>query len=139
MKKEFSKFQIANLKRTAQNVYPLVRRKTKLQEEIAERQAELDSIQKQIDGYQIPIKEYTGGYTTEDLVVRTVTNTGKVDKQGNPIKVTTYTLKYPDTVVPPVEETVEEAAEVVETVEEEAGLPFGEIEDRIIEQLSNNF
>lgn len=139
MKKEFSKFQIANLKRTAQNVYPLVRRKTKLQEEIAERQAELDSIQKQIDGYQIPIKEYTGGYTTEDLVVRTVTNTGKVDKQGNPIKVTTYTLKYPDTVVPPVEETVEEAAEVVETVEEEAGLPFSEIEDKIIEQLSNNF
>ena len=36
-KKEFSKFFIASLKRTAQNVSPLVRRKQKLQAEIAER------------------------------------------------------------------------------------------------------
>ena len=37
-KKEFSKFFIASLKRTAQNVSPLVRRKQKLQAEIAERE-----------------------------------------------------------------------------------------------------
>lgn len=99
-KKEFSKFFIASLKRTAQNVYPLVRRKTKLLAEIADRQAELESIQAQIEGYQVPIKEATGGYTTEDLITRVVLTTDKVDKDGKPIKVTQYNLTYPDTIVP---------------------------------------
>lgn len=99
-KKEFSKFFIASLKRTAQNVYPLVRRKTKLLEEIAEKQAELESIQAQIEGYQVPIKEATGGFTTEDLITRVVITTDKVDKDGRPIKVTQYNLTYPDTIVP---------------------------------------
>ena len=103
-KKEFSKFFIASMKRTAQNVYPLVRRKTKLLEEMADMNAELQSIEAQIAGYQIPIKEATGGYTTEDLIVRKVTDTGKTDKDGRPIKQTTYELKYPETVIP--EETV---------------------------------
>lgn len=108
-KKEFSKFFTASLKRTAQNVYPLVRRKHKLLDEIADRQAELESIEQQIAGYQIPIKEATGGFTTEDLVKREVIDTGKVDKDGRPIKQTVYSLKYPETIVPeitdvPVEE-----------------------------------
>ncbi len=99
-KKEFSKFFIASMKRTAQNVYPLVRRKTKLLEEMADMNAELQSIEAQIAGYQIPIKEATGGYTTEDLIVRKITDTGKTDKEGRPIKQTTYELKYPETIVP---------------------------------------
>lgn len=107
MKKEFSKFFIASLKRTAQNVSPLVRRKQKLQAEIAEREEELESIQKQLDPYEAPIKEATGGYGTEDLVVRTVEVTDKLDKDGKPIKQTKWNLKYPETIVP-----VEEASEV---------------------------
>ena len=108
-KKEFSKFFTASLKRTAQNVYPLVRRKHKLLDEIADRQAELESIEQQIAGYKIPIKEATGGFTTEDLVKREVIDTGKVDKDGRPIKQTVYSLMYPETIVPeitdvPVEE-----------------------------------
>lgn len=106
MNKEFSKFFVASLKRTAQNVSPLVRRKQKLQVEIAEREEELKSIQVQLDTYEAPIKEATGGYGTEDLVVRTVEVTGKVDKDGKPIKVTKWNLKYPETIVP-VEEIVE--------------------------------
>lgn len=101
-KKEFSKFFTASLKRTAQNVYPLVRRKHKLLDEIADRQAELESIEQQIAGYQIPIKEATGGFTTEDLVKREVIDTGKVDKDGRPIKQTVYSLKYPDTIIPEI-------------------------------------
>lgn len=101
-KKEFSKFFTASLKRTAQNVYPLVRRKHKLLDEIGDRQAELESIEQQIAGYQIPIKEATGGFTTEDLVKREVIDTGKVDKDGRPIKQTVYSLKYPDTIVPEI-------------------------------------
>lgn len=100
MKKEFSKFFIASLKRTAQNVSPLVRRKQKLQEEISERELEIASIQKQLEIYEAPIKEVTGGYTTEDLVSRVVEAIDKLDKEGKPIKVTKWVLNYPDTVIP---------------------------------------
>lgn len=112
MKKEFSKFFVASLKRTAQNVSPLVRRKQKLQAEIADREEELKSIQVQLDTYEAPIKEATGGYGTEDLVVRTVEVTDKVDKDGKPVKVTKWNLKYPETIVP-----VEETAETAETAD----------------------
>lgn len=119
MKKEFSKFFVASLKRTAQNVSPLVRRKQKLQAEIADREEELKSIQVQLDTYEAPIKEATGGYGTEDLVVRTVEVTGKVDKDGKPIKMTKWSLRYPETIVP-----VEEVAETAEPADEapEAGI-----------------
>lgn len=114
-KKEFSKFFIASLKRTAQNVSPLVRRKQKLQAEIAEREEELKSIQIQIDAHEAPIKEVTNGYGTEDLVIRTVEVTDKLDKDGKPVKVTKWNLKYPETIVPIEEEAVAETpAEVVE-------------------------
>lgn len=118
MKKEFSKFFVASLKRTAQNVSPLVRRKQKLQAEIAEREEELKSIQVQLDTYEAPIKEATGGYGTEDLVVRTVEVTDKVDKDGKPIKVTKWNLKYPETIVP-----VEETAELAKPADEETEAP----------------
>lgn len=103
-KKEFSKFLIATVKRTAQNVYPLVRQKAKLIKTIEEAKAELESIQIQIDGFEAPIKEATGGYGTEDLVIREVTSTGKLDKNGKELKVTSYRLKYPETLVPEVDE-----------------------------------
>ena len=128
MKKEFSKFFIASLKRTAQNVSPLVRRKQKLQAEIVDREKELESIQKQLETYEAPIKEATGGYGTEDLIVRIVEVTDKTDKDGKPVKSTKWNLKYPDTIIPPVEETAEadmapeiaESVENVESVEAEA-------------------
>lgn len=119
--KTFNKFLAASIKRTAQNVSPLVRRKQKLQAEIAEREKELESIQIQLDTYEAPIKEATGGYTTEDLVTRIVEDTGKVDKDGKPIKLTKWALKYPETLVPPVEQGAEapESAETTEGVDGE--------------------
>jgi len=114
-KKEFSKFFIASLKRTAQNVGPLTRRKEKVMAEIANLNTELQSLNAQIDAYQGPIKEATGGYTTEDLVERVVELTGKLDKDGKPIKMTKWVLKYPDSVVPPTE---------VPTTSEVAGSDF---------------
>ena len=124
MKKEFSKFFIASLNRTEQNLYTLVRRKQKLQAEIVDREKELESIQKQLETFEAPIKEATGGYGTEDLIVRTVEVTDKTDKDGKPVKSTKWNLKYPDTIIPPVEETAEadmapETAESVESVEAE--------------------
>ena len=105
-KKEFSKFFVACLKRTAQNVYPLVRRKTKLIKEINAAQQEIESLQAQIDGYQVPIKEQTGGYSTEDLITREVVETGKVDKNGKAVKSTVYRLTYPETIIPEVSDEV---------------------------------
>lgn len=122
-KKEFSKFFVASLKRTAQNVSPLVRRKQKLQAEIAEREEEMASIQKQLDTYEAPIKEATGGYGTEDLVIRTVEVTDKMDKDGKPVKVTKWNLKYPETIIPEEEEVVTEENENTEAVDAEAMNP----------------
>lgn len=98
--KKFSKFFVASLKRTAQNVYPLVRQRNKLQKQIEEAQEELNSINVQLDAYQTPIKEQTGGYTTDDLISREVIDTGKTDKNDKPVKQTVYKLIYPDTIVP---------------------------------------
>lgn len=103
---KFSKFFIASLKRTAQNVAPLLRRKQKLQKEIADREEELKSIQIQIGSYEAPIKEATGGYGIEDLVEKVVESTGNTDKNGNPIKVTKWNLKYPETIVPVKDENI---------------------------------
>lgn len=90
---QFSKFEIAALKRTAANVDKYVSRKNKLVEKKTAIDAELTQLQTMIDGWQEPIKSMTGGYTTEDLVVKTI------DKSGaNPV--TKYSLKYPDTVIP---------------------------------------
>ena len=110
--KKFSKFFVASLKRTAQNVYPLVRRKNKLLKEIEERQEELESLQVEIDQYQYPISTATGGYSTEDLVERVVITTDKVDKDGKPVKVTQYNLKYPETIIPVQKEEIQEPENV---------------------------
>lgn len=107
MEKKFSKIEIAAIKRTAQNVATFVTKKERIDAKIAELEAEKKALQPMIDAFQGPIKEMTGGYTTEDLVQREVVKTGKFDqKTGKEIIQTRYILKYPETVVPP---TTEEA------------------------------
>ena len=101
MEKKFSKIQIAVIKRTAQNVAQFVTKKERIDAKIAELEAEKASLQPIIDSFQGPIKEMTGGYTTEDLVVKEVVHTGKIDaSNGKEILNTRYVLKYPETVVP---------------------------------------
>ena len=102
-KKEFSKFFVGTLKRTAQNVSPLVIKKQKLLAKKNEIDSELEFIQEQIEQYEAPIKKVTGGYGTEDLIERVVEATDKTDKNGNVVKVTKWNLKYPETIVPPTE------------------------------------
>lgn len=105
MEKKFSKIQIAAIKRTAQNVAQFVNKKERIDAKIAELEAEKASYQPMIDAFQGPIKEMTGGYTTEDLVKKEVIKTGKFDpKTGKEIIQTRYALKYPETVIPPTTE-----------------------------------
>ena len=106
--KEFSKFQIATLKRSAQNVNPIVTKKNKIKAQIDALNEEYNQLQAQQDAWEAAIKEMTGGYTTEDLVEKVVETTDKSDKDGKPIKVTKYVLKYPETIIPPTEVSVEE-------------------------------
>ena len=100
--KKFTKFEIATIKRTAQNVNPMVTKKAKIAKDILALKEEWDRLDTMQSQYEESIKTMTGGYTTEDLVVKVVEPTNSVDKNGNPIKITKYVLRYPDTVIPPV-------------------------------------
>lgn len=123
--KKFGKFFVANLKRTAQNVSPMIREKQKLQAEVEEKQARIATLEAQIESLDGHIRRECG-YGVEDLVVREVINTGKVDKDGKPIKVTKWNLKYPETIVPPTEEQPVggEATQPEETTTQEPQQPI---------------
>ena len=90
--------QFAGVKRIAQNVNPLVVKKNKIAAKIDELNAEYNALTEEIEGHEMGVKALTGGLTSEDLVVKKVEDTGKVDKDGKPIKVTKYEPKA-DTVV----------------------------------------
>lgn len=108
MEKKFSKFELARLKRTAQNVDQYVNQKNRLVAKMAELQAELDAVNKMIEVTDAPTKEMTGGYSSEDIIKKVVTPTDKLDKNGNILKTTKFEFIYPDTIIPPVVEEVEE-------------------------------
>lgn len=98
--KKFTKFEIAAMKRTATNVDQFVRRRNVLQAKKDEIDAELAIVNASIDAADGPTKAMTGGYGSEDLFEKVITDTGKVTKEGTPIKTTKFVLKYPETVVP---------------------------------------
>ena len=109
-KKEFTKFELARMKRTAQNVEGFLKQKNKLEEKKAKIEEELAIINQQIELTDAPTVAMTG-YHTEDIIKKVVTPTDQVDKNGNVIKKVTFEFIYPDTIVPPVttnDNTVEE-------------------------------
>ena len=93
MNKTLSVRQFATIKRVAQNVNPLVVKKNKIATKINELNAEYNALTEEIEGHEMGIKALTGGFISEDLVVKKVEDTGKVDKEGKPIKVTKYEPK----------------------------------------------
>lgn len=113
--KKFDKFFVANLKRTAQMVSPMVREKVKLLAEIEEKQNRVAILDAQIESLDSHIRQECG-YGVEQLITRKVVDTGKVGKDGKPVKVTKWELNFPETIVPPQEQLDVEAAE--ETIQE---------------------
>lgn len=103
--KKFTKFEIAAMKRTAANVDQFVRRRNTLMTKKNEIDAELETINASIEAADAPTKAMTGGYGSEQLFTKEVTDTGKVDKNGTPIKTTKFVPKYPETIIPVEEET----------------------------------
>ena len=108
-KKEFTKFELARMKRTAQNVEGFLKQKNKLEEKKAKIEKELAVINQQIELTDAPTVAMTG-YHTENIIKKVVTPTDQVDKNGNIIKKVTFEFIYPDTIVPPtlVPESAEE-------------------------------
>lgn len=128
-KKEFTKFELARMKRTAQNVEGFLKQKNKLETKMAKIEKELAIVNQQIELTDAPTVAMTG-YHTEDIIKKVVTPTDQVDKNGNIIKKVTFEFIYPDTIVPPVieEETpvnVEKKKDTSSGVEE----PSEEITD----------
>lgn len=98
--KKFTKFEVAAMKRTAANVDQFVRRRNTLMAKKNEIDAELETINASIEAADAPTKAMTGGYGSEQLFTKEVTDTGKVDKNGTPIKTTKFVPKYPETIIP---------------------------------------
>jgi hypothetical protein len=118
MEKKFSKFELATIKRTAMNVNPMVTKKNKLKAKIAELNEEYSQLELMQEQYESSIRTLTGGYSTEDLVDKVVEPTNSVDKNGNVIKITKYVFKYPDTIIPPVENEKEDSTEYYNVIKE---------------------
>lgn len=85
--------QMAAIKRVAMNVNPLVVKKNKIAAKINELNAEYNALCNEIIGHEMGIKNLTGGLISEDLITKRVEDTGKVDKDGKPIKKTVYEPK----------------------------------------------
>lgn len=97
MTKELTVRQMASIKRVAQNVNPLVTKKNKIISKknkiiskLDELREEYDSVCNEINDHEMGVISLTGGFTSEYLVEKRIEDTGKIDKEGKPIKVTKY-------------------------------------------------
>lgn len=106
MEKKFTKFELARLKRTAQNVEQFVSKKNKLTAQINKLNEELNAVNQMIELTDAPTVALTG-FHSEDIIKKVVTPTDKLDKNGNIIKTTTFEFIYPETIIPPVVEVPE--------------------------------
>lgn len=96
--KTFTTREIAQIKRTAQNVAPIAAKRERVYAKIKSLYTELEVLDAQIDAWETAVKAMTNGFTTNDLVDRVVNETTTAD--GKAVKSVTYVLKFPDTVVP---------------------------------------
>lgn len=93
MNKTLTVRQFAAVKRVAQNVSFAVAKRDKISAKMQELSKEYEDLTKEIEGHEMGIKALTGGFTSEELIVKRVEDTGKVDKEGKPVKVTKYEPK----------------------------------------------
>ena len=136
--KEITTRQMAMIKRIAMNVNPLVVKKNKLISKINELTVEIAEINDAIEGNEMGIKTITGGLSSEVLITKTVTDSGKVDKNGNPIKVTKYEpntewVKWNEDkkvyIIDDIEDTAVEEPIAENTLVKEAPVGYTDMED----------
>lgn len=84
--KELSRFEIAAIKRIAQNVKSSRVKKAKLEKKIAELQGELDIVNATIDSFEEPVKKMTGGYTSEEVLNGTMNAETEIAEEAQEAK-----------------------------------------------------
>ena len=68
MEKELTRFEVAIVKRTAQNTKALRTKRDKAKARIEALTAELQEIEAVIEKFEAPVKEITGGLTSEEVL-----------------------------------------------------------------------
>lgn len=118
-RKELSRFELAIVKRTAQNTKSLRTKRDKLVEKIEKAQEELSVISETIEGFEAPIKTMTGGFTSEEVLagIMAVAEATEAAPEG----------EVSEEVVGEVEVPASEAVELAEEVT--PANPFGEASD----------
>lgn len=107
--------QIKNIFKANEQDYNKVER---LKAKQAELQAEIEELTEGINLAEARVIKVTGGYSSKDIIEVVVTplfnedGTPKLDEKGYQQKKKQYVLKYPDTVVPPVVDEVNDAIEI---------------------------
>lgn len=66
--KELSKFELATVKRTAASTKRMRTKVEKLTASVTEKQAEIEQLTTQIELFENPIREITGGFTSEEVL-----------------------------------------------------------------------
>ena len=65
---KLNRFQMAAVKRTAQNTKKLVSQRDKINTQMRDLAAKLIQVNELIDNWEAPIKTLTGGYTSEQVL-----------------------------------------------------------------------
>lgn len=104
MEKKFSKFELARMKRTAQNVYSFIEKRNKMLNKLSIYEEELKALNDLIELTDAPTIALTGGFSTEDIIKKVVVVSDTVSKNGMPAKITKFEFIYPDTIIPPTKE-----------------------------------
>ena len=120
-RKELSRFELAIVKRTAQNTKGLRTKRDKLVEKIEKAQEELGVINEAIEGFEAPIKTMTGGFTSEEVLagIMAVAEATEAAPEG----------EVSEEVVGEVEVPASEAVALAEEVA--PANPFGEVADEM--------
>ena len=112
--------QIKNIFKANENDY---NRLKKINNKIADLEAERKEIEENIALTEQRVKNITGGYTSDQIIQVVVIPkfeedgvTPKFDKNGYPMKDKKYTYRYPETIVPLEEATAEEVSASVDEV-----------------------
>lgn len=128
MNRELSRFELAIVKRTAQNTKSLRTKRDKLVEKIEKAQEELNVINEAIEGFEAPIKTMTGGFTSEEVLagIMAVAEATEAAPEGEVSEEAVGEVEVPASEAVKLAEEVTEASENISTVN-----PFGEVEEEM--------
>lgn len=66
--KQFSKFEMASIRRTNSSVKGYVKKLNIIKEKIAKLEAEALELQNEVDAWEYPVKNMSGGYTSTEIL-----------------------------------------------------------------------